>query len=265
VDKIFGPGNAYVCEAKRQVFGAVGVDLLPGPSEVMVIADESARAGLRGRRPAGAGRARIRPREDLPRGDLAEDHRRHRRGDQAAAGRLARSEKISRVLDRGFLAIEVADLGQAAKVANRVAPEHLELLVEAGAAAAARQGGDHGRRDHGRQLDAHGARGFCRGPEPRPSDRGRGAILKRPAGGRFSPAHERHALRPKRSAGAGAHGGGGFSAMEKLDAHGRSVAIRRRRGGRPMNGPGSRGRLALPHVAGLHAYAPGVQPSGRAG
>jgi histidinol dehydrogenase len=42
VDKVFGPGNAYVCEAKRQVFGTVGVDSLPGPSEVMVIADETA-------------------------------------------------------------------------------------------------------------------------------------------------------------------------------------------------------------------------------
>jgi hypothetical protein len=44
VDKIFGPGNAYVCEAKRQVFGTVGVDSLPGPSEVMVIADDTAKA-----------------------------------------------------------------------------------------------------------------------------------------------------------------------------------------------------------------------------
>ena len=43
VDKIFGPGNAYVNEAKRQVFGKVGIDLLPGPSEVMVIADHTAR------------------------------------------------------------------------------------------------------------------------------------------------------------------------------------------------------------------------------
>ena len=42
VDKIFGPGNAFVNEAKRQVFGVAGIDLLPGPSEVMVIADESA-------------------------------------------------------------------------------------------------------------------------------------------------------------------------------------------------------------------------------
>ena len=39
VDKIYGPGNAFVNEAKRQVFGTVGIDLLPGPSEIMVIAD----------------------------------------------------------------------------------------------------------------------------------------------------------------------------------------------------------------------------------
>lgn len=42
VQKIFGPGNAYVVEAKRQVFGRVAIDLLPGPSEVLVIADETA-------------------------------------------------------------------------------------------------------------------------------------------------------------------------------------------------------------------------------
>jgi histidinol dehydrogenase len=42
VDKIFGPGNAFVTEAKRQVFGYVGIDLLPGPSEILVIADDSA-------------------------------------------------------------------------------------------------------------------------------------------------------------------------------------------------------------------------------
>ncbi|MGF1677962.1 MAG: histidinol dehydrogenase [Candidatus Methylacidiphilales bacterium] len=42
VDKIFGPGNAYVVEAKRQVFGSVSVDLLPGPSEIAVLADQSA-------------------------------------------------------------------------------------------------------------------------------------------------------------------------------------------------------------------------------
>ena len=41
VDKIFGPGNAFVTEAKRQVFGYVGVDLLPGPSEILIVADHS--------------------------------------------------------------------------------------------------------------------------------------------------------------------------------------------------------------------------------
>ena len=44
VNKVFGPGNAYVVEAKRQAFGSIGVDLLPGPSEVMVIADGQANA-----------------------------------------------------------------------------------------------------------------------------------------------------------------------------------------------------------------------------
>ena len=43
VDKIYGPGNAFVMEAKRQVLGTVGIDLLPGPSELMVIADSKAK------------------------------------------------------------------------------------------------------------------------------------------------------------------------------------------------------------------------------
>ena len=42
MQKVFGPGNAYVVEAKRQVFGHVAIDLLPGPSEILVIADDSA-------------------------------------------------------------------------------------------------------------------------------------------------------------------------------------------------------------------------------
>ena len=46
VDKIFGPGNQYVAEAKRQVFGIVGIDAMTGPSEVMIIADETADAEM---------------------------------------------------------------------------------------------------------------------------------------------------------------------------------------------------------------------------
>ena len=62
VAKIVGPGNAYVAAAKRQVFGAVGIDSIAGPSEVLVIADRAQRPRVAGRRPAGAGRARHAPR-----------------------------------------------------------------------------------------------------------------------------------------------------------------------------------------------------------
>ncbi len=62
VDKITGPGNAYVAAAKRRVFGQVGIDLIAGPSEILVVADGHNDPGLdRGRSPV-AGRARRRPR-----------------------------------------------------------------------------------------------------------------------------------------------------------------------------------------------------------
>jgi histidinol dehydrogenase len=135
VDKIFGPGNAYVCEAKRQVFGAVGVDLLPGPSELMVIADEGARpdfaaADLLAQAEHGSGRERIylvATSQAIIAAVSAEMRRQ--------LGALSRSGKIRRVLGKGFLAVEVSRLSEAADVANRVAPEHLELLVRKRAAA----------------------------------------------------------------------------------------------------------------------------------
>ena len=46
VEKIFGPGNSFVVEAKRQLVGAVSIDLLPGPSEVLVISDKTANAAF---------------------------------------------------------------------------------------------------------------------------------------------------------------------------------------------------------------------------
>jgi histidinol dehydrogenase len=97
-----------VCEAKRQVFGQVGVDLLPGPSEVMVIADASARldfaaADLLAQAEHGSGREKIYL-VATSRGIIA--------GVAAEIARqlpdLARSERTRRVLDDGFLAVEVA-------------------------------------------------------------------------------------------------------------------------------------------------------------
>lgn len=129
VDKIYGPGNAYVCEAKRQVFGMVGVDLLPGPSELMVIADDSAdpafaASDLLAQAEHGSGREKVylvATSKAVLEGIVAEVNLQLRS--------LSRAARIQPVLDNGFLAVEVSTLAQAAEVANYVAPEHLELLV----------------------------------------------------------------------------------------------------------------------------------------
>jgi len=129
VDKIFGPGNAYVCEAKRQVFGTVGVDSLPGPSEVMIIADEAARpdfaaADLLAQAEHGSGREKIYLVATSARliAAIAAQVEEQLRA-------VADPAPLRRVLEAGYLTVEVRTLAQAAEVANRVAPEHLELLV----------------------------------------------------------------------------------------------------------------------------------------
>lgn len=129
VDKIVGPGNIYVATAKKLVFGQVGIDMVAGPSEILVISDgrtdpdwiamdlfsqaehdEDAQAIL------------ISP-------DAA-----HLEAVQASIERLLpgmeRAEVIRTSLERRGGMILVDDLEQAAAVANRIAPEHLELSVE---------------------------------------------------------------------------------------------------------------------------------------
>jgi histidinol dehydrogenase len=130
VDKVYGPGNAYVCEAKRQVFGTVGVDSLPGPSEVMVIADETARADfvaadLLAQAEHGSGREKIylvATSQAIIDAIMAEV--------KSQLPLLTRSEKTQNVLTHGLLAVTVDSLAQAVGIANYVAPEHLELIVE---------------------------------------------------------------------------------------------------------------------------------------
>jgi histidinol dehydrogenase len=135
VDKIFGPGNAYVCEAKRQVFGLVGVDALPGPSELMVIADATARAecaaaDLLAQAEHGSGREKI---------WLVAASARVAAGIEAEivaqVAARSRAEKIRRVIEDGFVTVLVRDMRQAAAIANFAAPEHLELLVAPATAA----------------------------------------------------------------------------------------------------------------------------------
>jgi len=225
VDKIFGPGNAFVCEAKRQVFGTVGIDLLPGPSELMVIADESARldyaaADLLAQAEHGSGRERIYLVATSPgiiTGVAAEIRKQ--------VGGLTRSEKTQRVLDNGFLAVEVADLAQAAEVANKVAPEHLELLVRGGAAETlVRRVVTAGAIMVGNSTPT--ALGdFAAGPSH---------VLPTAGAGRFSSGlrvsdflRRTSVVRyDSRSVRVAEPTVAAFSSMERLDAHGRSVAIR---------------------------------------
>jgi histidinol dehydrogenase len=129
VVKIFGPGNGYVVEAKRQVYGHVGVDLLPGPSEVMIVADASAdpefvATDLLAQAEHGSGRERV---------FLVTTSRRlvnavHKRL-KAETKKLGQKAPASHVLTKGFLSVVVPDLDAAAQVADWVAPEHLELEV----------------------------------------------------------------------------------------------------------------------------------------
>ncbi len=225
VDKVFGPGNAYVCEAKRQVFGTVGVDSLPGPSEVMIIADETARpdfaaADLLAQAEHGSGREKVylvATSGAVLAAIEAEV--------QAQVKSLSRAEKTRRVLADGSLAVQVTTLAEAAKVANHVAPEHLELMVAPTAqktllktitTAGAIMLGNH-------TPTAVGD--FTAGPSHvLPTGRaGRffsglrvADFMRRTSVVRYEKASIKKAA-PVVAA---------FAAMEKLDAHGRSVAIR---------------------------------------
>jgi len=129
VDKVFGPGNAYVMEAKRQLFGEVGVDLLPGPSEVLLIADAQANpqwlaADLMAQAEHGSGKEKV---------YLVSTSRKVI--DETATALEAMTpgsrhgKAIATVLERAFLAVKTGSLEQAAEVANYLAPEHLELHV----------------------------------------------------------------------------------------------------------------------------------------
>lgn len=128
VDKIVGPGNRFVAEAKRQVVGAVGIDMLAGPTEVLVIAD--GRADVR--HVAADLIAQAEHDEDATAWcvttspALADALDAELERQLAAAPRRALAERALRA--RGLVVL-VPDLAAAVEVANRRAPEHLELLV----------------------------------------------------------------------------------------------------------------------------------------
>ena len=127
VAKIFGPGNSYVVEAKRQLFGRVAIDLLPGPSEVLVIADRTARpswvaADLLAQ--AEHGRDSI----ALMITDSARMLEAVAREIRAQAATLPRGAILQESLQGGWLVL-VRNLAEAVELANKFACEHVSLQV----------------------------------------------------------------------------------------------------------------------------------------
>jgi len=129
VNKIFGPGNAYVVAAKRLLFGYASIDLLPGPSELLVLADDSGDAAciaadLLAQAEHGSGHERIWLLTTSGKLRRAVEREMSRQLPQAS-----RRKSIETVLDRNTWLIEVADLEQGIDLANRLAPEHLEIMT----------------------------------------------------------------------------------------------------------------------------------------
>ena len=129
VDKIVGPGNAYVAEAKRQVYGEVSIDMVAGPSEILIVAD-------------GASSARHLAADLLSQAEhdknasavLVTDSRELAEAVQAELERqiplLPRQEIARASIDTNGKIIVAQSLLDAIEVSNRLAPEHLELCVE---------------------------------------------------------------------------------------------------------------------------------------
>ncbi len=132
VDKIVGPGNAYVQAAKKIVYGATDIDKIAGPSEVVVLADTSAEpayvaADLLAQAEHGSGdecAVLLTPSRRLALQTQAEIARQLRA--------LPRGKDIARVLQRRGALIVVRNLDEAVELAEQIAPEHLELMVRDG-------------------------------------------------------------------------------------------------------------------------------------
>lgn len=129
VQKIFGPGNAYVVAAKRLLFGHVAVDLLPGPSELLVLADETANpkfvaADLLAQVEHGSGHERVwlvTHSGKLLRTVHAEITRQ--------LPKLSRREMIERALENNGWLIQMKTLEDGIALTNQLAPEHCEIMT----------------------------------------------------------------------------------------------------------------------------------------
>jgi len=128
VDKICGPGNAYVAAAKRRVFGAVGIDMVAGVSEILVIADESANPDW-----VAIDLFSQAEHDELAQAILLSPDRALLDAVEASMTRalasMPRAAIIAASLAKRGALVETRDLAEACEVSNRIAPEHLELAV----------------------------------------------------------------------------------------------------------------------------------------
>jgi histidinol dehydrogenase len=129
VDKIIGPGNLYVTIAKRLVFGDVDVDMIAGPSEILIIADETSN-------PKFIGADLLSQSEHTGNESvilLTPSERIAKETEREVSSQLKllnRKSLAKRSIDRYGLIIITKDIDEAIDIANEIAPEHLELLVE---------------------------------------------------------------------------------------------------------------------------------------
>ena len=129
VQKVFGPGNAYVVAAKRLLFGHVAIDLLPGPSEVLVLADDTANpkfaaADLLAQAEHGSGHERVWLVTTSARLLLAVEKEIKRQ-----LPKLARRELIERALKQNGSLILMKSMAEAVALTNQLAPEHCEIMT----------------------------------------------------------------------------------------------------------------------------------------
>jgi histidinol dehydrogenase len=128
VDKVVGPGNVYVAAAKRMVFGQVDIDMIAGPSEVLIIADGAAEPSFvaadllsQAEHDQEASSVLVTDSAALAGAVKAEL--------EAQLKALGRASIASRSLSRYGAAVVVKDMGEAAALSNRIAPEHLEVMT----------------------------------------------------------------------------------------------------------------------------------------
>ena len=129
VDKIVGPGNAYVAEAKKQVFGQVNIDMVAGPSEILVLADQNSNPAF-----VAADLLSQAEHDRMASAVLVTDSKELALFVQAEIEKqlplLSRQEIARSSIEENGKIILVQDLKEGIKAANRIAPEHLEICTD---------------------------------------------------------------------------------------------------------------------------------------